>query len=90
MMIRLGPSLIAASLTLVSAVFVPAATGQPVQSAPCDGECLSRVMADFLKAMTSGGTGSVPLAANAEIRENAKLVPIAGTVWKNEIGRAHV
>jgi hypothetical protein len=73
----------AASLTLVSGVFVPYATGQPVQPVPCDRECLSNVMSGFLKAMTSPGTLSVPLAGNAEIRENAKLVPIAATAWKS-------
>lgn len=83
-MMRFRPSVIAAALTLVSAVFVPVAAGQSAQSAPpCDSECLSKAMAEFLEVMTSGATDSVPLAGNAEIRENTKLVSIAETAWKS-------
>lgn len=39
-------------------------------------------MSDFLKAMATGAAGTVPLAESAEVRENARLVPLAGTVWK--------
>jgi integrase/recombinase XerD len=68
-MIRFSPTAIAASLTLVSAVFVAAYGGQPAQSAPpCDSECLSKAMADFLQVMTSGATGSVPLAELVSLR----------------------
>jgi hypothetical protein len=39
-------------------------------------------MASFLKAMTTGAYNSVPLAASAEVRENAKLTTLRDTAWK--------
>jgi len=48
----------------------------------CDRACLERVMDDFVKAMTTGKTASVPLAQEAEIRENAKVVALDATAWR--------
>ena len=39
-------------------------------------------MSGFVVAMTTGKPGSVPLAEQAEIRENANLVPLAETTWR--------
>jgi hypothetical protein len=39
-------------------------------------------MAAFVAAMTTGKPGSVPLAEHAEIRENAKVVTLAETAWR--------
>lgn len=50
--------------------------------APCDHQCLLRTMDEFLKAMAGGGLSSVRLGAQAEIRENAQLVPLEATAWK--------
>ena len=58
---------------------VPAA---PAPGTGCDQACLSKVMTDFLSAMTAGKPGAVPLAELAEIRENTKVVPLDATTWK--------
>lgn len=59
------------------------AAAQPSQSSvACDQECLSKVMKDFLSAMTTGTPGTVPLADQAEVRENAKIVTLEATAWK--------
>jgi hypothetical protein len=64
-------------------VCAAAAGAQPRQSAPpCDHACLSTAMSDFVSAMTSGKTGSVPLADAAEIRENGRIVDIGSTAWQ--------
>ncbi len=59
------------------------AAAQPGQApnAPCDQQCLAAVMDDFIKAMTAGKPGTVPLAEPAEIRENTKVVSLDGTTW---------
>jgi hypothetical protein len=59
----------------------------PTQPAPspvvaCDQACLSKVMTDFVSAMTAGKPGAVPLAGLAEIRENTKVVSLDATTWK--------
>jgi hypothetical protein len=43
-------------------------------------------MSGFLKAMTTGAAGMVPLAQHAEVRENGNVVPLAGTAWKSVKG----
>lgn len=59
------------------------AAAQPGQApnASCDQQCLAAVMDDFIKAMTAGKPGVVPLAGPAEIRENTKVVSLDGTTW---------
>lgn len=47
----------------------------------CDEGCLSKAMGDFLAAMAAGRWGSVPLTADAEIRENTQLVTLERTAW---------
>lgn len=51
------------------------------QPGGCDGPCLAKSMKDFIAAMTAGKADSVPVAEYAEIRENAKVVPLAATTW---------
>ena len=60
-----------------------AAAQAALPSSACDQSCLSRVMSDFLGAVTTGKPGAVPLADNAEVRENTKLLPLAATSWKD-------
>ena len=67
-------------LMAVCAVTGSAQTGQ--LAAPCDQVCLSKAMSDFVSAMTDGKTGSIPLAAAAEIRENTRIVDIGSTAWQ--------
>ena len=74
-MTRLGIGVIAAALSM------PAA-GQRAQEPTCDSVCLAQVMSSFVKAMTTGAAASVPLAEYAEIRENARAVPLSETAWK--------
>jgi hypothetical protein len=71
------------ALVLTSAFSSPVAA-QSVQSpaVECERACLERVMNDFIKAMTTGKTASVPLGQEAEIRENANLVTLEATAWK--------
>ena len=47
----------------------------------CDRKCLSTAMDDFVKAITTGRAGSIAIADNAEVRENAAIVPIGNTTW---------
>ncbi len=54
----------------------------PAATAACDQACLANVMDGFIKAMTSGKTAAVPLAQDAEIRENTKVVTLDSTAWK--------
>jgi hypothetical protein len=74
----------AGKITLVAVFAVTAARAQPAsQASPiCDEACLSRAMSVFLEAMTKGSPGSVPIAEQAEIRQNSKPIPLAETVWK--------
>lgn len=59
------------------------ATGLPANAPPgCDGTCLAQIMANFLAVMTRKSPGPLPLAAEAEIRENARRVALEETVWK--------
>jgi len=67
----------------LAVMWVTPAPTAAAQSPSCDASCLSKSMADFLKAMTSGTPTSVPLTESAEIRENAKLVSLSDTTWKS-------
>lgn len=58
-----------------------ARTTQP-STPSCDHACLSKVMSDFVSAMTSSKPEPVPLADSAEVRENTKLVALRGTAWQ--------
>ncbi len=53
----------------------------PADSFPCDRQCLSTAMDDFVKAVTAGRASSIAIADYAEIRENAAIVPIGNTTW---------
>jgi hypothetical protein len=61
----------------------PRAAAQTTPSpVACDQECLSNVMKDFLSAMTTGRPGTVPLADQAEVRENTKVITLGASTWK--------
>jgi hypothetical protein len=51
-------------------------------AATCDQACLTGIMDGFIKAMTTGSSASVPLAQDAEVRENTKVVTLDSTAWK--------
>lgn len=74
---RASSAVMAAALALL---------GVPWAAFSCDEACLQGAMSGFLKAMTTGAHGSVPLAAHAEIRENGKPVSLGETVWKGVHG----
>jgi hypothetical protein len=56
------------------------------QSSPspvaCDQECLSKVMKDFLSAITTGKPRTVPLADQAEVRENTRIIKLDASTWR--------
>ena len=59
------------------------AAAQPSPSSVgCDPECLSKVMTDFLSAMTTGKPGTVPLADQAEVRENTRIIALDASTWR--------
>jgi hypothetical protein len=55
----------------------PATAAGPI----CDRECLLSAMDDFVKAMTAGRPGAVPLVQHPEVRENTIVVPLGDTTW---------
>lgn len=74
-----------AAMWLAALVFLglsAGATAQPALStaSPCNEACLTKVMADFVDAVTHGKAGTVA-SADAEIRENAKVMTLAETTW---------
>jgi len=70
--------------TLLTSAGARPVAAQPVSvsAATCDQACLTKVMDGFVSAMTAGKPGSVPLAQDAEIRENAKVVALDATAWR--------
>jgi len=69
---------------ILAAAIASSALTQNVQPPPaCDNACLSKTMAAFLKAMTTGAAGSIPIAAAAEIRENGQMVSLGDSAWKS-------
>ena len=78
---NLGAS--ASSLALVVGIILSdGATGRAWSAPACGHACLLKVMDGFRASMTAGQPGSVPLAPDAEVRENAHPVMLAGTAWK--------
>jgi hypothetical protein len=75
-------SFLALVVTSASTNPVAAQTAQ-ARVAPCDQACLTKVMDDFVRAMTTGTPASVPLAQDAEVRENAQTVRLDAAVWRN-------
>ncbi len=71
-----------AALAFIVCITYPARTAAQ-QLATCDQACLSNAMSDFIEAMTRGKPGSVPLTDHAEIRENAKVLSLAASTWKD-------
>jgi hypothetical protein len=47
----------------------------------CDRQCLLSVMDDFVKGMTAGRTGPIPLVEHPEVRENAIVTTLGDTTW---------
>ena len=76
-----------ASLVVIAVVGAHVASGTvsaqtaSADSFACDRQCLSTAMDDFVKAVTTVRAGSITLADNAEVRENAAIVPIGNTTW---------
>jgi hypothetical protein len=78
---RLSLSVLA-TILLVQA-FAPCADAQTTSPASpgCDQPCLAKVMNDFIAAMTHGKAATVPLVAQAEVRENTRVVSLEQTTW---------
>lgn len=82
---RSTASFIVVLLVLARVAVTSQGTGvqlDPGPAATCDQGCLANVMDGFMKAMMSGKAAEVPLAQDAEIRENTKVVTLDSTAWK--------
>jgi hypothetical protein len=55
----------------------------PAQATARDQPCLSQAIYRFLAAMLAGKPKSVPLATDAEVRENTRSVPLTATAWRD-------
>lgn len=77
-------SLVALLVLGFAAISPEPAAAQPAAAAPvaCDQECLSNVMKSFLAAMTTGRPETVPLADQAEVRENTKIITLDTSTWR--------
>jgi hypothetical protein len=81
--VKLGKPQIVLATAMVGGALSGAAGAQPASASACDHACLSRVMGEFLETMTAGKPGSVQLAEHAEVRENARVVPLDATSWRH-------
>ena len=80
-------SLVVLLVLALAAISPERAAAQPSPSAVgCDQECLSKVMKDFLSAMTTGKPGTVPLADQAEVRENTRIITLDASTWRQVKG----
>jgi hypothetical protein len=73
---------LAITTALIASLRTVGAQPSSSPSASCDRACLAKVMDDFVAAMTHGKAGAVPLAPQAEIRENTLVVSLDGTTWR--------
>jgi hypothetical protein len=71
----------AITTALIASLGTVGAQPSSVPGPPCDQACLAKVTDDFIAAMTHGKAGAVPLAAQAEVRENARVVSLDRTTW---------
>lgn len=71
------------AVVMAVVVMMPIVARAQTPATTCDAFCLIAAMDEFMKAMTSGRTESVPLAASSEVRENTRRVAVEGTVWKD-------
>jgi len=72
------------TLVVASSAPAPVATLAQVPRGPgCDQTCLSEAMNKFVSAMTAHKPETVPLTEGSEIRQNASVVPLAATTWKD-------
>jgi hypothetical protein len=74
-------SRLASTLILAVGLAADGGTASAAGATPCDRACLLKVMEAFRASMTAGQSGSVPLAPDAEVRENTKLVTLGETAW---------
>jgi len=67
---------------LVAGLALTAAAVPRAQApAPCNRACLTGIVDTYFKALTANTPASVPLAPNAKITLNGKVVPLAGAFW---------
>lgn len=82
----MSPRRLLVTLALALSATSAGAAARPPQSAPvpaaCDQACLTKAMDAFVEAMTHGRSAAVPLAQDAEIRENTKVVTLDATAWR--------
>ncbi len=81
---RCGSRLIPLFALLALNLCAGEAPAQPTQAliTTCDQGCLTKLMDDFIRAMSTGKASSVQLSQQAEIRENTQVTPLDGTTWK--------
>jgi hypothetical protein len=58
-----------------------ASAAAPAKSSGCDRSCLESTMQRFTETMAAHRFKAFPVAANAEIRENTKIVGLSATLW---------
>jgi len=75
--LALSASLISV-FTLSSAAF---GRPSPDNAKSCDRQCLVGIMNDFVSHMTAHKSAGLPIAPNANIRENTAPVKLDGSVW---------
>ena len=63
------------------ALAVAAVVGAGAAKPACDRACLTSVVDTYFKALTANTPGAVPLAANAKITSNGKLVKLDQAFW---------
>jgi hypothetical protein len=70
-----------AALACLALASTAAAQTAATTATPCGEACLTKMMADFVVAVTHGKADIVSLAEHAEIRENTKVVALGETTW---------
>jgi len=79
----IASSLVVLLVLGLAAISPERAAAQPSPSSvACDQECLSKVMKDFLSAMTTGKPGTLPVADQAEVRENTRIITLDASTWR--------
>src|SRR6187399_83005 len=69
-------------MTMTCLAAVIAAAGIEAQSKPaCDRACLTKVVDTYLTALLANSASTVPLAPNAKITLNGKVVTLGAAFW---------
>jgi hypothetical protein len=63
------------------AIAAQALHAQAPAAAACHRACLTGIVDTYFKALTANTPAAVPLAANAKITQNGKVLPLGSTFW---------